>query len=226
MKISDKRDTQGNNDDMVIDESILEIPNGPFTTKFACADLIRYYQTSDSKNDYNGLINLLNHIKPDMSIIRLNLFVKNETYFLSVTVSSMEDYEHLNKDNSIQIKEINGNNILTLSVVNNPQTFILAIQNVSQSFQLKNNVEAINECKTKYNFKDIKRRTRLDGVPTNTLVATVNDEKSFVESIKNGVIIRNKIYQAEPWIFKPLQCLKCGDIGHKALDCDTPDYTC
>ncbi|CAF1090095.1 unnamed protein product [Brachionus calyciflorus] len=211
VKVTNHGENEDVDDSMTIAENECEMKSGPYTTKFTSSDLVKYYQNIDGKNDYDEILNLLNMVKDDLSIERINLYKKNDIFHLSVTVANEDDHKSLNENENLIIRSKNGIELINLKVVVHSQTFLVAIKNVSPGLQLNKNVVYVNDCKTRYNLRDLKRKTRLDGMHTNTLLATVNNENSFIDLIKNGIILKNKIYQAEPWVFKPMQCLKCGE---------------
>lgn len=228
-KIKLTHQQKGRNNDEDMDITIESQPitsQQSYTTRLTSADLSRYYRTIDGKNDYDSLIRLINLVKPDISLERIELTNKENNYYLSITVRTSEDHEYINKNEILSIKNPNGQTLIKFTVVNKTQSYFIAIKNVSPGLILSNNADAVDECKTKYNLKEIKRKIRPDGQPTNTLIATANDEKSFINLIKNGLIFKNKPYLVEPWIFKPLQCLKCGQIGHKIIECEHEINTC
>ncbi|CAF1091906.1 unnamed protein product [Brachionus calyciflorus] len=138
--------------------------------------------------------------------------------YLTVMVTDKEDYELLNKNEKITIK--GRNKSIILNKVNNTQIYLVAIRKVSQSFQLNKNVENINECMETFDLCEINRKVNSEGMPTDTLIGRAKDEEAFIKIIQDGVSIRGKFYEVEPWLFKPLQCLKCGKFGHKAINCD------
>ena len=59
-----------------------ETNNGPFITRFTSVDLNRYYKTLDDKNDYDGLISLVNLTKKDLSLESIELINKNNAFYL------------------------------------------------------------------------------------------------------------------------------------------------
>ncbi|CAF0883254.1 unnamed protein product [Brachionus calyciflorus] len=188
--------------------------------EFTGKRLEKYYKSNDGKNDYDELIDLIGLVKEE------DLFQKNNILYLTVTVYLQEDFEILNRNQNVIIINRKGEEILKLTVVNNEQIIFVAIKNVSVSIQLNKYVEQVKKCLDTYNLKEINRKVRSDRMPTNTLIAVANNEKSFIDILKNGLQLKDKLNASEPWVFKPLQCLKCGQLGHKIIDCDRVEFRC
>ena len=176
------------------------------------------------KPEYEDILIAFNNLKEEISIQDMHLFERKEVWYLIVKVLDEDDHKLLNQEEILNLKTSSKENV-QLTITKNTQIFIVAIKDVLTSLLLRKNVSAVEECINKYQLTKLIRKEKIDGKSTNVLIAHTNDEKMFIHMLKNGIDFKNKHYQTEPWIFKPMQCAKCGHIGHKAKDCKN-DQTC
>ncbi|CAF0709222.1 unnamed protein product [Brachionus calyciflorus] len=58
-----------------------------------------------------------------------------------------------------------------------------------------------------------------------SLVAVTESEQQF-RALKEGIEFKKKKYDTEAWLYRPLQCMKCTQFGHKAIECKHHTKVC
>lgn len=73
---------------------------------------------------------------------------------------------------------------------------------------------------------ELKRKEKSKGISPDILVAVTESEQQFIRALNEGIEFKKKKYDTEAWLYRPLQCMKCTQFGHKAIECKHHTQVC
>jgi hypothetical protein len=193
--------------------------NERYTVKFAGNDLLTYHTVETNVTNKDGLIECFKIFKPKISIYDIKVYKKEDELILSLVVEDEEDYLELMANNILEIKSKN-TTLLRLTLAKIAQKYVFAVKNVPISFNVKNQSNEITKIIEKWDLVSLERKKNGDA-PTTALIGMTTNKVKFVELLKEGcLLIQNRKYQIEVWIFRPCQCYNCGLFEHIANECE------
>jgi hypothetical protein len=185
--------------------------------KFEGHDLSAFFDENDGNHNYTELMGMFNAVIEDISILDMNLYKRNEITQLLMVIGEEKDYNFLTNLDIFSVRNKKGEEIFSVNVLKRTRKYVFAIKGVPLTLKLLQ--EDKNELRDEYGIVSIERKLKYNKNETSVLMAMVSNEENYIKAIKEKIKIRSKTYETEVWIFKPMQCTKCGEIGHKRDDC-------